>query len=344
MSDNAERVRDEQQTLADRDQTTADADQSNADFDQTSADADQSASESDQVASDRDQEAADRDEATSHLTGPPADGAKGYALSRRARSQSTLERDQTTHSRTESSRIRDSAAARRDQLADDRDAAARTRDGLAAALDTEIEQLERAIAGDARAADVRERAAAIRARAGLQREAAARDRERAAHDRSQAAIDREAASEEIALEGIDHLTGSLRRRVGLAAIQREMDRSRRTGERLVVAFVDVDGLKVVNDADGHGAGDDLLRAVARAIHAHLRSYDVVARVGGDEFVCSLAGQDMAGARVRFDQISRELAAAIADATITVGLAEYAPDDTLDALVRRADAAMMDLRR
>jgi diguanylate cyclase (GGDEF)-like protein len=344
MSDHAGRARDEHQTLADRDQTTADADQSNADFDQTSADADQSASERDQVASDRDQEAADRDQATSELSSFEVDGLEDYALSRRARSQSTLERDQTTHARTESSRIRDDAAARRDRLADDRDEAARTRDGLATELDTEIEQLERALAGDGRAADVRERAAAIRARAALQREAAARDRERAAHDRRQAAIDREAASEELALEGIDHLTGALRRRIGLAAIQREMDRSRRTGERLVVAFVDVDGLKAVNDADGHGAGDDLLREVARAIHAHVRSYDVVTRVGGDEFVCSLAGQDMVKARARFGEVARQLTAAIDDATFTVGLAEYGPDDTLDALVRRADAAMMDRRR
>jgi PleD family two-component response regulator len=84
--------------------------------------------------------------------------------------------------------------------------------------------------------------------------------------------------------------------------------------------------------------------VARAIHAHLRSYDVVTRVGGDEFVCSLAGQDVPGARARFGEVANDLADAIDGATITVGLTEYAPDDTLDVLVRRADAAMMDRRR
>ena len=84
----------------------------------------------------------------------------------------------------------------------------------------------------------------------MHREAAAADRERAAHDRRQAARDRAAAAEELALEGVDHLTGTLRRRAGLSAIQREIDRTRRTGERLVVAFIDVDGLKHVNDTRG----------------------------------------------------------------------------------------------
>jgi hypothetical protein len=52
---------------------------------------------------------------------------------------------------------------------------------------------------------------------------------------------------------------------------------------------------------------------------------------------------VAGARARFGEVSSDLAGAIDGATITVGLTEYAPDDTLDVLVRRADAAMMDLR-
>ena len=147
-----------------------------------------------------------------------------------------------------------------------------------------------------RAAGDRKRAAAARAQAAIQREAAARDRERAAEDRRLAARDRAAAAGELALEGADYLTGALRRRVGLAAIQRELDRTSRTGERLVVAFVDVDGLKAINDKRGHAAGDDRLRAVAQAIMQHLRSYDVIVRFGGDEFVCSLSGQDAGGAR------------------------------------------------
>ena len=92
----------------------------------------------------------------------------------------------------------------------------------------------------------------------MQREAAAHDRELAAEDREQAAHDRSVAADELAAEGIDDLTGAMLRRVGLGAIQREMDRTQRSGEGLVVAYVDVDGLKAVNDTAGHMAGDALL--------------------------------------------------------------------------------------
>ena len=68
------------------------------------------------------------------------------------------------------------------------------------------------------------------------------------------------AADELAAEGIDDLTGAMLRRVGLGAIQREMDRTQRSGEMLVVAYVDVDGLKAVNDNAGHMAGDALLTA------------------------------------------------------------------------------------
>ena len=77
--------------------------------------------------------------------------------------------------------------------------------------------------------------------------------------------------------------------------------------------------------------------------AHLRSYDVIVRFGGDEFVCSLSGQDTAGARERFEQIATRLAEAARGATFTVGFAEREPQDTLEEMIRRADAAMIDSR-
>jgi len=338
----------EDQTLSDLDQTASDSDRSSADLDQAGSDADQHASRRDQLASDRDQDAADEDQAL-------GDGEHdaGYARSRRARSQSTTERDLTVHARSETSRIRDEAAARRDRRAEERDAAARARDELAAALDAEIERLEldagreggRPVGIDLllRAAGDRKRAAASRAKAAMQREAAARDREQAGQDRRQAELDRAAAAEELALEGVDHLTGALRRRVGLAAIQRELDRTHRTGERVVVAYVDVDGLKTINDTAGHAAGDDLLREVVRAVMGQLRSYDVIARLGGDEFVCSLSGQDASWVRDRFDRISAQLELASHGATFTVGLAERQDGEGLDELIRRADKAMLERR-
>jgi diguanylate cyclase (GGDEF)-like protein len=340
------------ESLSERDHTTADADQTVAELDQTSSDSDQTASERDQLASDRDQEAADLDQAVADRA-PEADALE-YAHTRRARSQSSLDRDISAHARSETARVRDDAAALRDRLADDRDAAADTRDELATRLDAETEHLEleghdtnggRLRGADIlmRAAGLRRRAAASRARSAELREAAVRDRKSAAHDRRQAASDRTAAAAELTAEGVDHLTGALRRRVGLAAIQREMDRTTRTKEGLVVAFVDVVGLKLVNDTEGHAAGDALLRSVARSISAQLRNYDLVARYGGDEFVCSLSGLDEPGARQRFDGIAAELAMAPSPARITVGFAERRSEEDLTALIGRADVAMFAAR-
>ncbi len=89
---------------------------------------------------------------------------------------------------------------------------------------------------------------------------------------------------------VDELTGTLRRGAGMAALQREIDRARRLKEKgLAVIFIDVDGLKEVNDHDGHAAGDERLRATVAAMRERLRSYDLVIRYGGDEFICVLTG-------------------------------------------------------
>ena len=181
--------------------------------------------------------------------------------------------------------------------------------------------------------------AALVDRAAAQRVAAAHNRAAAAADRKAAAEDRALAAAELAMEGFDHLTGTLQRKVGLAAVQREMDRSRRGDKPLVLAFVDVDGLKRTNDEQGHAAGDQLLRHVASSIQRTLRSYDVVARFGGDEFVCALIG-DIASVRARFEQIALTLSRATNGSTITVGFAEMRSGDSLESLLARADEAML----
>jgi diguanylate cyclase (GGDEF)-like protein len=341
------------QTLSDRDQNVADTDQTSSDLDQTTSDADQSASARDQLASDRDQQAADSDQAVIDRGDPRGEHMEDYARSRRARSQSMLERDEVSQARSESARIRDETASGRDRVAEERDKAAQARDRLAARLDAEIERFEaewrdgkgvRGVELLLRAAGDRKRAAESRARAAAHRAAAALDREEAAFDRRQAALDRAAAAEELALEGFDYVTGALRRRVGFAAIQREMDRTARSDESLVVAFIDIDGLTTVNDELGHETGDELLRETVNAIKDRLRSYDVITRIGGDEFVCSLSGQDVAGATERFDQISARLAEGKTCASFTVGLTSRLRHDSVDDLIRRADEVMRQARR
>jgi diguanylate cyclase (GGDEF)-like protein len=163
------------------------------------------------------------------------------------------------------------------------------------------------------------------------------DAEAAARDREQAAIDLRHAYQ-------DDLTGALRRDMGAVALQHEIDRARRGDGRLVLAFVDVDGLKSVNDRDGHGAGDELLKAVVTAMRSKLRSFDPIVRYGGDEFVCAMAAADAADAGRRFAEIRETLAHDYDHAAISVGVAELEAGDTLADLVARGDAALYKARR
>ena len=176
----------------------------------------------------------------------------------------------------------------------------------------------------------REVAAFMYHQAGLERAAALADRNRAALHRHQAALERAAAM-------TDDVTGALVRRHGRVALQHEIDRCRRGDGRLVMGFIDVDGLKRVNDANGHAAGDALLREAVSCLRASLRSYDVIVRYGGDEFVYSLAGATLSAAPSRSARMAALLAERTGGATVSVGLAELRPDDTLDSILRRADA-------
>jgi len=141
---------------------------------------------------------------------------------------------------------------------------------------------------------------------------------------------------------VDDLTGVLRRGAGMRLLQAEVDRVRRAGGRLVLVFADVDGLKKLNDSRGHLAGDRLLQIVAATLRRRLRSYDLVIRYGGDEFVCVLSGACLAEARAKLDAITAELGARMGRSVLSVGLAELdkdSRDDTAMALVGRADAEL-----
>jgi diguanylate cyclase (GGDEF)-like protein len=139
---------------------------------------------------------------------------------------------------------------------------------------------------------------------------------------------------------LDDLTGALRRGVGLRLLQGEIDRVRRSGGNLVVAFVDCDDLKQVNDTEGHAAGDRLLQLVASTLRRRLRSYDLVVRYGGDEFICVLSGAGADGARGKLALIGSELRGLLGRSVFSVGLAELDGEDateTTAGLIARADA-------
>jgi diguanylate cyclase (GGDEF)-like protein len=142
----------------------------------------------------------------------------------------------------------------------------------------------------------------------------------------------------------DDLTGALRRSAGLAALQREIDRSRRVGGKgIAVIFLDVDGLKHVNDTDGHAAGDRILIEVVAAIRKRVRSYDLVVRYGGDEFLCALVDVAPDDAERTLADI-RDQYNATTGHSVSVGMTTVRDADTAESVVARADAALYTERR
>jgi diguanylate cyclase (GGDEF)-like protein len=142
----------------------------------------------------------------------------------------------------------------------------------------------------------------------------------------------------------DDLTGALRRSAGLAALQREIDRSRRSGGKgIAVIFLDVDGLKLVNDTQGHAAGDRMLIEVVATIRQRVRSYDLVIRYGGDEFLCALVDVAPEDAERTLADIRQQYTARTGH-TVSVGMTTVGDADTADSIVARADAALYAERR
>jgi len=246
---------------------------------------------------------------------------------------------------------RDQEAAERDQHADERDREAEERDRQADERDREAEAAERQM--PAGLTDLLERrsltllrhhAAADRQQAALDRVAAASDRGQAARDRLVAAHERGDANEEREILQRDELTGVLQRGAGLIALEREVARSTRSGDTFVVAFIDVDGLKQINDDLGHGSGDEVLRVLGETLRTGLRTYDLALRYGGDEFVCILPGFGVAEAEARFRVLQATLAEGPVPVSVTFGVAEWRPGEDAESLLARADAALYAVRR
>jgi diguanylate cyclase (GGDEF)-like protein len=148
----------------------------------------------------------------------------------------------------------------------------------------------------------------------------------------------------------DHLTGLANRR-GLAMVGGQMvEQARRQGDAVHCLFVDIDGLKRVNDALGHAVGDEVIVAVAEALRAATRGTDVVARWGGDEFCVVGPGPGMAPLelerRVRDGVVlASDVPAEVWPVRVSAGGAMLAPWDsgTLETLLGKADQEMY-LRR
>jgi diguanylate cyclase (GGDEF)-like protein len=144
----------------------------------------------------------------------------------------------------------------------------------------------------------------------------------------------------------DSLTGLANRRALEDALAREMDRVRRYGSPLTVMMLDVDQLKAVNDAEGHAAGDAVLRNLASLLVDTVRSVDAPGRWAGDEFFVVLPGTTATQA----ERLARRLLSRVHERPVTigdkavatslsVGVAEVNREETAEMLIDRVDQAM-----
>jgi diguanylate cyclase (GGDEF)-like protein len=144
----------------------------------------------------------------------------------------------------------------------------------------------------------------------------------------------------------DPLTGLSNRRALLGALQIEIALARRHGSPLSFCLMDVDHFKSVNDTHGHAAGDQVLAAIGGLLRRGLRTPDVPARWGGEEFVVVLRQTDGTGALVAAERIRKAVESLVIDSngkripvTVSIGVAEFSVEDSAETLIDRADNAM-----
>jgi len=160
---------------------------------------------------------------------------------------------------------------------------------------------------------------------------------------------RQAVEEERRAARTDFLTGVANRRYFSELATAEIRRSRRYGRPFILAYLDVDGFKAINDKFGHNQGDALLRLTAQTIKNGLREVDLVARLGGDEFAVLLPETGAPHADDILKKIHARLGAAMKKngwpATFSIGSVTYAtPPVSVDEMIRAADNLMYSMKR
>jgi diguanylate cyclase (GGDEF)-like protein len=153
------------------------------------------------------------------------------------------------------------------------------------------------------------------------------------------------------LADTDTLTPLPNRRAFLRELDRTLNMVSRHNEKAAVLFVDLNGLKTINDSHGHQAGDAVILHVARELRAHVRLSDVVARIGGDEFAIILHRVGKRAAEAKAQALAQHLSETLVDIGraelhigIGCGVAEFQADYTVETVLARADSAMYAKRR
>jgi len=149
----------------------------------------------------------------------------------------------------------------------------------------------------------------------------------------------------------DQLTGSLNRRGLDDVLEREMARAARRKSPLCIAMLDLDDFKRLNDTHGHNAGDEALIHLVNVVKATLRTMDVVARFGGEEFLIVLPDTPLENALQVVTRLQHELTRRIFMynnqhllMTFSAGVALREPGEDRASLIKRADAALYEAKK
>jgi diguanylate cyclase (GGDEF)-like protein len=147
---------------------------------------------------------------------------------------------------------------------------------------------------------------------------------------------------------LDSLTGLWNHEEIVRILEQELDRAKRGGISVGVIMIDLDHFKGINDTYGHLTGDAVLRKIAEKLRSSLRSYEIVGRYGGEEFLLVLPGCDLRVAGEIAERIRKKIAADAIDTpaghivvTISLGVAVSSPErqSTAPFLVNAADLAL-----
>jgi len=150
----------------------------------------------------------------------------------------------------------------------------------------------------------------------------------------------------------DELTGVYNRRALLVAMEESKRRADLTGEPLSLCVIDLDFFKRYNDEFDHLTGDQVLRVFARAVQDGLRATDIFGRYGGEEFVQILTNTALAGAVAHAERLRQRISTlelpivdrSVGRVTVSIGVAQYVPGETIVQTFARADEAMYKAKR